>query len=163
MPLQRVVERDALADQPLAVIDQQPQIELGPVQLRGRQRVQALAQRRPRDRDRVDAVGLPALASARAATSAISCVVHAHHALAALDQKPLERARDVPAVLQRPHPLAAEAARPDQQRGEPLAPTWTVCSPSSSPVAAATAAIVCERLWVSAPSTIIDLVHLHLD
>ena len=28
MPLQRVVERDALADQPLAVIDQQPQIEL---------------------------------------------------------------------------------------------------------------------------------------
>jgi hypothetical protein len=46
---------------------------------------------------------------------------------------------------------------------KPLAPTATVCSPSSSPVAAATAAIVCERLWVSAPSTIIDLVHLHLD
>jgi hypothetical protein len=39
---------------------------------------------------------------------------------------------------------------------KPLAPTWTVCSPISSPVAAATAAIVCERLWVSAPSTIID-------
>ena len=29
---------------------------------------------------------------------------------------------------------------------KPLAPTWTVCSPSSSPVAAETAAIVCERL-----------------
>ena len=38
MPLQRVVERDALTDQALAVVDQQPQVELGPVQLRGRQR-----------------------------------------------------------------------------------------------------------------------------
>jgi hypothetical protein len=46
---------------------------------------------------------------------------------------------------------------------KPLAPSWTVCSLISSPVAAETAAIVCERLWVSAPSTIIDLVHLHID
>ena len=30
-------------------------------------------------------------------------------------------------------------------------------------IVADTAAIVCERLWVSAPSTIIDLVHLHFD
>src|SRR4051812_30246913 len=30
MPLQRVIERDALADQPLAMVDEQPQIELGP-------------------------------------------------------------------------------------------------------------------------------------
>jgi hypothetical protein len=29
---------------------------------------------------------------------------------------------------------------------KPLAPTWTVCSPISSPVAAETAAIVCELL-----------------
>ena len=29
---------------------------------------------------------------------------------------------------------------------KPLAPTWTVCSPTNSPVAAETAAIVCERL-----------------
>ena len=60
MPLQRVVDRDALADQPFAVIDQQPQVELGPVQVRRRQRVQAFAQRRPGDRERVDAVGLAA-------------------------------------------------------------------------------------------------------
>ena len=44
---------------------------------------------------------------------------------------------------------------------KPLAPTWTVCSPTNSPVAAETAAIVCERLCVSAPSTIIDFVHPH--
>ena len=36
----------------------------------------------------------------------------------------------------------------------------TVFSPRTSPVPAAIAAIVCERLWVSAPSTIISLVHL---
>jgi hypothetical protein len=29
---------------------------------------------------------------------------------------------------------------------KPLAPTWTVCSPTTSPVSAETAAIVCERL-----------------
>jgi hypothetical protein len=34
MPLHRVVEPDALADQALAVIDEQPHVELGPVQLR---------------------------------------------------------------------------------------------------------------------------------
>src|SRR3954451_23921993 len=42
----------------------------------------------------------------------------------------------------------------------PARPTWTVRSPSSSPVVALTPAIVCERLWVSAPSTIMTLVLL---
>jgi hypothetical protein len=40
MPLQRAVERDALTDQPFAVIDQQPQVELGPIQVRDRERLQ---------------------------------------------------------------------------------------------------------------------------
>jgi hypothetical protein len=34
MPLHRVVEPNALADEPFAMIDQQPQVELGPVKLR---------------------------------------------------------------------------------------------------------------------------------
>ena len=119
MPLQRVVERDSLADQALAVIDQQPQVELGTFQLRSRQGIQAFAQRRPGDRDRVDAVGLPAPASAPA------CIGHqlrgdAQDSLAAADQKPLKGPRDVPAVLDRPDSLALQAARPDQQRGEAL-------------------------------------------
>ena len=66
----------------------------------------------------------------------------------------------MPAVLKRPHPLALQATRPDHPAGEPAAPTATVFSLSTSPVAAQTAAIVCERLWVSAPNTIIDLVLL---
>jgi hypothetical protein len=105
VPLQRVIQRDALADQPLAVIDQQPQVQLRALQLRGRQRIQALAQRRPGNRDGVDAVGLPAVAGAP------SRVGHqpgrdAQDSLAAADQKPLKGPRDMPAVLDRPDPLA---------------------------------------------------------
>jgi hypothetical protein len=37
MPLQRAVQADALANEPFAVIDQQPQIELGPVEVRDRE------------------------------------------------------------------------------------------------------------------------------
>jgi hypothetical protein len=65
MPLQRVVEPDALTDEPLAVIDQQPQIELWPVppQVRGREGLKALLQRNPGDSERVDRIGLAADAS----------------------------------------------------------------------------------------------------
>ena len=101
------------------MVDEQPQIEFGALQLRRRQGVQAFAQRRPRDRDRVDAVGLPAPASA-ATRVGHQLRRHAQDALAAFDQKPLKGARDMPAVLQRPHPFAAELARPDHKRGEAL-------------------------------------------
>jgi hypothetical protein len=119
MPLQRVVERDALADQPLAMVHEQPQIEFGALKLRRRQGIQALAQRRPRDSERVDAVGLaaPAGTSTRVGHQLRR---HAQDPLAAFDQKPLEGARDMPAVLQRPDPLAAEPARPDDKRGKAL-------------------------------------------
>ena len=42
MPLQRAVVPNALANEPLAVIDQQPQVELGPVEERDREGLQAL-------------------------------------------------------------------------------------------------------------------------
>ena len=163
MPLQRVVERDALADQPLAVIDEQPQVELGTVQLRGRQRVQAFAQRRPGDRDRVDAVGLPAPASVaprRRPSASSRRAGRARRGRSETAQRTPRRAGSPRSP--RPARRPGRAPRPAARRS-PWRPTWTVCSPTNSPVAAATAAIVCERLWVSAPSTIIDLVHLHLD
>jgi hypothetical protein len=161
VPLQRVIERDALADQPLAVIDQQPQIQFGTFQLRGRQRLQAFAQRRPGDRDGVDAVGLPAVAGAP------SRVGHqpgrdAQDSLAAPIRN---RSKDPETCRQSSIAQTRSPSRPRAQTSsaaKPLVPTWTVCSPTNSPVAAETAAIVCERLCVSAPSTIIDVVHLHL-
>ena len=146
MPLQRVVERDALADQPLAMVDEQPQIELGAFQLRGRQRIQAFAQRRPGDRDRVDAVGLPAPASAADATSAISFVVTRR----TRSPRPIRNRSKDPETCRQSS--IAQTRSPPSSRAQtssaakPLAPTWTVCSPTNSPVAAETAAIVCERL-----------------
>ena len=95
------------------MVDEQPQIEFGALKLRRRQGIQAFAQRRPRDRDRVDAVGLPAPARP-AASVGHQFRRHAQDSLAACDQKPLEGARDMPAVLQRPHALLAKIARPDQ-------------------------------------------------
>jgi hypothetical protein len=109
---------DALADQPFAVVDEQPQIELGALQLRGREGFQALLQRGAGHVERVDRVRLAALARASAA---LRCQVRRdpQHPLAALDQKPLERPGDVPAVLKRPHAIDIDPARPLQQRTEP--------------------------------------------
>ena len=61
MPLQRVVHTDALTDEPFAVIDEQPQIELGPIQVRDRERGKAFLQRDAGDGDGVDRIGLAAL------------------------------------------------------------------------------------------------------
>src|SRR5215218_9575973 len=115
MPQQRAVELDAMADEALAVVDEQPQVELGPVQLRGREGLQALLQRGAGDSERVDRVGLAALARALARLRR-QVRRDPQHALAALDQKPLERPGDMPAVLERPHAVAVEPARPPQQR-----------------------------------------------
>jgi hypothetical protein len=118
VPLHRVVEPNALADQALAVIDEQPQVKLGPVQLRNRKIVQPFAQRCPGDRHRVDAVGLASLAPS-AASAGHQLGRDAQNALAARDQEPLEGAGHVPAILKRPDSLPLQAARPDQQAREP--------------------------------------------
>jgi hypothetical protein len=120
MPEQRAVELDAMADEALSVIDQQPQVELGAVQVRSREGLQTLLQRGAGNVERVDWVRLAALASALARLGG-QVRRDPQHPLAALDQKPLERAGNVPAVLQRPHPLAINTARPLQQRAEPTA------------------------------------------
>ena len=109
-----------MTDHALAMIDQQPQIELGPIQVGGRKRGEALAQRGPRDADRVDAVRLAARARALARLGH-QVGRDAQHPLAALDQEPLDGPGHVPAVLQRPDALIAELARPRQQPAEPRA------------------------------------------
>ena len=147
-----------MPNEPLAVVDQQPNVELRAGELGGRQRIQAFAQRRARDGEGVDA-GRTCRARERcAATPAISRVgtrtTRSPRAIRNRSNEP-ETCRQSSSAQTRSPP------RPRAQlstAAKPRAPTWTVCSPSSSPVVAATAAIVCERLWVSAPSTIITLV-----
>jgi hypothetical protein len=127
------------------VVDQQPQIELGPVQMRSRKGRKPFLQRGARDVERIDLIGLAALAGVLARLRR-KMRRDPQHPLAAFDQKPLQRARHVPAILKRPHAIVVEPASPLQQRTETATPTATVCPPSSSPLGAATAATVCERL-----------------
>ena len=60
----------------------------------------------------------------------------AHDRLAAIDQEPLQRPRHVPDVLDHPHSLAVELARPLQQVTESLTPgrivRCAICTPSGS-------------------------------
>ena len=78
-----------MADEPFAVIDEQSQVELGPLQLRRREAVEALAQCGPSDCHRVDAVGL-APGSRAAAAVGHQSAGNPQDALAARDQEPLE-------------------------------------------------------------------------
>jgi hypothetical protein len=66
---------------------------------------------RPRDRQGVDLIGLPAPAT-RPPGVRHQARRDANDPLAALDQKPLERARHMPAILERPDPLVAQASGP---------------------------------------------------
>ena len=136
------------------MIDEQPHVELGPGQPRDRQRLEALAQRGAGDRDRIDDIGLAALAR-RLARAGHQLRRHPHDALAAREQEPLQRAGHVPAVLDRPHPLATNAARPAQQIIKRAALRANRQVGEHAPVAASTAPTVCETLCVSAPITII--------
>jgi hypothetical protein len=86
--------------------------------VRGRERLQALLQRGTGDVQRVDRIRLAALTGTPARLRG-QVRRDPQHPLAALDEKPLQRPGDMPAVLKRPHPLAVEAARPPQQDAEP--------------------------------------------
>jgi hypothetical protein len=118
VPEQVIVEGGAHPNEPFAVIDQQPDLELDARQLGNRQPIKALPQRGTGDGERVDAIRLAALAAA-AALPGHQPRRDPHHALAVDQQESLERARDVAAVLQRPYPLGAQPARPIHHGGEP--------------------------------------------
>ena len=146
--------RGLLADEPLAMVDQQPQIEFGPSSC-------AAGKASKPSCSAARATAIASIASdfprrrARRRARAVSFVVMRRTRSPRRDQKPLKGARHVPAVLDRPHRSLPSPRAQRNSTPKPLAPTGTVCPPSTSPVAAETAAIVCERLWVSAPSTII--------
>ena len=92
-----------------------------------RQRLDPSAQRRARDRHRVDLIGLPALDGSNVGVRRHQPRRDAHDAFAATDQEPLERARDMPAVLQAPRPARHRARAPSPATSRTLAaPTWTV-------------------------------------
>ena len=118
MPLQRAVERDALADEPFAVIDQQPQIELGPVQCAAGKDSRPSCNAARATASASIGSDLPRWRALRRA-SAVRCVGIRNTRSPRPIRNRSRRPGDMPAVLKRPDPLAIQAARPPQQRIEP--------------------------------------------
>ena len=157
VPAQVVDQRGALRDQPLAVIDEQPDVELGAGELRDRQRLEPFAQRGARDRD---ARRSRRTCRARAPTLRAPAISFGATRTTRSPRASRNRSSapgDVPAVLDRPHPLAAERRAPRRssasnerrsRRHRALA-EHAGRSPRRPPRR------VCERLCVSAPITII--------
>jgi hypothetical protein len=100
------------------VVGQQSHLERALVQERRRQRLDALPDRRAGGRDGIDRVRLArrALVAARAAGQLRR---DAHDPFAVSDQRALQTRGDLPAVLDRPHPLRVEHVRPPPRPEHP--------------------------------------------
>jgi hypothetical protein len=111
MPPQSVAHARALGDEVVAVIEQQADLHCLLVQIRGREAVGPVLDDRAGDRERVDLVRLPRLTlPAPGGAHPLGC--DAHDPFAGGQQRLLQPAGDLPAVLDRPHPLIIEPARP---------------------------------------------------
>jgi hypothetical protein len=116
MPPKPVHGPCSLGDEIGAMIEQQADLDRPLVQIRDREPLDPVTYDRAGDRERVDLIGLARLALP-VARGAHPMRRDAHDPLAGGQQRLLEPARDVPAILDRPHPLLIQAARPPD-RGE---------------------------------------------
>ena len=154
MPEQVVIERGAHANEPFAVIDQQPDVELDAGQLRrpaGARRLPAAPRGRRRCASMRSTCRDRGRRGARRPSAASRPERRARHGRAGTAQMRPRHGGSPPAP--RPARRPARAAQ-SSAAANPRSPTSIVCSPNSSPVLAPTAAMVCERLCMSAPSTI---------
>ena len=97
------------------VIKQQAHIQLTPRKYRGGQSVDAFSNSRPRHRQRIDRIRLAALAR-RTASTGHHPRRDPHHLLAPPHQQPLQPARYMSAILDRPYPIRiAQPPHPRQR------------------------------------------------
>lgn len=111
MPAKTADHAGSLADQVLTMVDQEPQLTLGPVQLGDGQ--VGLAQGGTGDGERVDRVALAERAR-RVARVRHQLRRHSDDPLTGGEQVPFQTAREAAAVLDRPAPLR-ETSRPRNQ------------------------------------------------
>ena len=121
LPAQLVDQPGPGVHEPFAMQRQQPDLELGAGEPGGRERLDALSQRGACDRERVDRIRLPALADPWRA-SAINRGGRRTTVSPRSIKNRSSAAGDVADVLEHPHPLCVELARPLQQLTEPLTP-----------------------------------------
>src|SRR5512132_15072 len=145
MPEQRAVELNPVADEAFAMIDQQPQVEFGPVEVRGGQRVPACPHNGAGEVERVDRVALPPW-RARFRSLAVRCAgIRSTRSPRSINQRSSEP--DTRRPSSSAQTSSSSSPRPQRRSAStPPPPTPTVRSPSHPPVVAATAAIVCDRL-----------------
>jgi hypothetical protein len=111
MPAQPVLRAGALGHEVLAVIGQQADLHRGLVEVGGGEALRPVPDHGAGDRERVDLVRLARLALAPpGGAHPVRC--HPHDPLPGPGQRRFEPARNVPAVLDRPHPLIIQPARP---------------------------------------------------
>jgi hypothetical protein len=105
VPAQPLLRPAPLVDEVVAMIDEQFQLVQRLLVL-ARPFESRLLEGGARDRERVDRVRLPARPAASALRRGQSRR-HPHEPLACTKHCPLERSRDMPAVLERPEPISA--------------------------------------------------------
>ena len=121
LPAQPVLGARALGDEIFAMVGEQPDLHRPPVEVGAGEALNSILDHRPGDRERVDLVRLARLSLA-APRGAHPLRRNPDDALASGDQRLLEPARDVPAVLDRPHPLPRPARAPSAARPDAPAP-----------------------------------------
>jgi hypothetical protein len=139
------------------VIGQQPDLHRPLVEIRGREAFHAVADDRARDRERVDLVRLARLALPLPRRAhPVRC--HANDAHTGGDQRVLKAPGDMPAVLDRPHPLVIQPRAHFTAARCPASSASISRLPRTRPVPSSTAASACLYLCVSVPITIIQTV-----
>ena len=113
VPAKPLLGSSALVDKVVAMIDKQLHLPIA-LLVRSRPAQVRLPQRRTRDRERVNRVGLPARPSGPTLRDG-QLRRHPHQVFADAEQLPLEPARELAAVLDRPQPLPAKRGRPSEQ------------------------------------------------
>ncbi len=104
MPPKPVLDTGPLSNEIVTVIADQPDLHRPLVEIRGREAVNTILDHRSRDRERIDLIRLPRL-TLPAPRDAHPVRRDPNHSLPGRDQRLLKAPGDLPAVLDRPHPL----------------------------------------------------------
>ena len=113
VPAQPLLRPTALVDEIITMIDQQLELTKR-LLIRARTTQPRLAQRGSRDSKRIDRVGLAPRAT-RATLGRHQLRRHSHELLALSQQPSLQRPSQLPTVLKRPQPIAAQLRRPGHE------------------------------------------------
>ena len=119
LPAQPILGAGALPHQILSMVAEKPDLHRVLIERRGGKALHAVLDHGAGDGERIDLVRL-ARHALPAAGGAHPVRRHAHDPLAGRDQGLLEPPRDMPTVLNRPHPLVVQPARPTHRRQMPL-------------------------------------------